>query len=254
MKAQSNIPFPIEPQRWKEGQYVYFFNHMDNGVQEEEKSGSRYEADYTVMDELSLSATLNAITRKQNDPILEQKVVDNIQLNGSDAILATPIYQNKVSTAVFPALPSAGLLTKGSIYSYSNGAVMVVQDHFRTIYAPELTPALFSFYREITEGQPWITGEQVALNATRTYNGKAYRCIQAHQSQETWSPELTLGVLWVEAQTATIPVWKQPTGGQNAYKKGDKVHFPTLSDPVYESLIDANVWSPTVYPAGWRKL
>jgi len=49
-------------------------------------------------------------------------------------------------------------------------------------------------------------------------------------------------------------VWKQPAGGHDAYKKGDKVHFKLITDPVYESLIDANVWSPTTYPAGWKKL
>lgn len=50
------------------------------------------------------------------------------------------------------------------------------------------------------------------------------------------------------------PLWVQPTGAHDAYKKGDRVHFPTINDPVYESLIDANVWSPVVYAAGWRKV
>lgn len=30
------------------------------------------------------------------------------------------------------------------------------------------------------------------------------------------------------------------------------VHYPTATDPVYESLIDANVYSPEAYPQGWR--
>lgn len=44
--------------------------------------------------------------------------------------------------------------------------------------------------------------------------------------------------------------WVQPTGGHDAYKKGDRVSF---EGSVYESLIDANTWSPTAYPDGWRK-
>ena len=48
-----------------------------------------------------------------------------------------------------------------------------------------------------------------------------------------------------------IPVWKQPTGAHDAYQKGDRVHFPAADSPVYESLIDANTWSPTGYPSGW---
>ena len=47
------------------------------------------------------------------------------------------------------------------------------------------------------------------------------------------------------------PVWKQPTGAHDAYQIGDRVHFPDADSPVYESLINANTWSPTAYPAGW---
>ncbi|MGB4092094.1 MAG: hypothetical protein WBK46_09180, partial [Ruminococcus flavefaciens] len=71
------------------------------------------------------------------------------------------------------------------------------------------------------------------------------------------TPDKTLGVLWQEVvSTSEIPVWKQPTGAHDAYKKGDKVHFPTINDPVYESLIDANVWAPLSIGAEhlWKKL
>ena len=43
----------------------------------------------------------------------------------------------------------------------------------------------------------------------------------------------------------------QPTGAADAYSVGDRV---TFEGKVYESTIDANVWSPTGYPAGWRKV
>ena len=43
--------------------------------------------------------------------------------------------------------------------------------------------------------------------------------------------------------------WVQPVGASDAYRKGDRVLF---QGKVYESLIDANVWSPTAYPAGWK--
>ena len=56
-----------------------------------------------------------------------------------------------------------------------------------------------------------------------------------------------------EPEPEEIPVWVQPTGAHDAYQKGDKVHYPGESDPVYESLIDGNVWSPDAYPAGWEK-
>lgn len=45
------------------------------------------------------------------------------------------------------------------------------------------------------------------------------------------------------------PEWKQPTGGHDAYKIGDRV---TYNGKVYESVIDANVWAPDAYPQGWK--
>lgn len=47
------------------------------------------------------------------------------------------------------------------------------------------------------------------------------------------------------------PVWEQPDAS-NAYMIGDRVHYPTIEDAVYESTIDNNVWSPEAYPAGWQ--
>ena len=52
-------------------------------------------------------------------------------------------------------------------------------------------------------------------------------------------------------QPQTVPEWKQPTGGHDAYKKGDRV---TYKGKVYESLIDANVYSPDAYPQGWKEV
>ena len=46
-----------------------------------------------------------------------------------------------------------------------------------------------------------------------------------------------------------IPEWKQPTGSHDAYNLGDQVVF---EDIVYESTINANIWSPTDYPQGWK--
>lgn len=81
------------------------------------------------------------------------------------------------------------------------------------------------------------------------YGEKLYRCVQSHTSQANWTPDVT-PALWTEvAKPGEIPVWKQPTGAQDAYMIGDKVHYPTKDDPVYISTVDNNVWSPDVY--GW---
>ncbi len=56
------------------------------------------------------------------------------------------------------------------------------------------------------------------------------------------------------AKPGEIPVWKQPTGAQDAYNKGDRVWYPAKFTAVYVSLIDANVYSPEAYPAGWKEI
>ena len=82
------------------------------------------------------------------------------------------------------------------------------------------------------------------------YGDKLYKCVQAHTSQEGWEPDVT-PALWTEvAKPGEIPVWRQPTGAQDAYMKGDKVHYPDLEGPVYVSTVDANVWKPGEY--GWE--
>lgn len=45
------------------------------------------------------------------------------------------------------------------------------------------------------------------------------------------------------------PEYVQPTGGHDAYKIGDKI---TYNGKKYECLIDNCVWTPDVYPQGWR--
>ena len=97
----------------------------------------------------------------------------------------------------------------------------------------------------------WAVGTAYVVDQRLRYGGKLYRCVQGHTSQEGWEPDKT-PALWTEvALPGEIPVWKQPTGAQDAYNKGDKVHYPDKDGPVYESLIDANVYSPEAYPAGW---
>ena len=100
----------------------------------------------------------------------------------------------------------------------------------------------------------WKADTAYAVDERVRYGEKLYRCVQAHTSQSDWTPDAT-PALWTEvAKPGEIPVWKQPTGAQDAYNKGDKVHYPDKDGPVYESLMDANVYSPEAYPAGWKEI
>lgn len=96
----------------------------------------------------------------------------------------------------------------------------------------------------------WEVGRAYTAGYRLRYGGKLYRVVQAHTSQADWTPDAVPALFTEIAKPGEIPVWKQPTGAQDAYMTGDKVHYPTESDPVYESIVDNNVWAPGVY--GWQ--
>jgi len=95
-------------------------------------------------------------------------------------------------------------------------------------------------------------GVKYAIDTIVRYANALYRCLQAHTSQEDWTPAAASS-LWVRTANPLdeYPEWIQPTGAHNAYKKGDKV---TFSVKRYISKIDSNIWSPDVYPQGWEEI
>lgn len=99
----------------------------------------------------------------------------------------------------------------------------------------------------------WIEGREYEVGYRVLYEGVLYKCIQGHTSQADWTPDAAPSV-WarmLNPDPEVIPVWEQPDS-TNAYMTGDKVHYPTIGDPVYESTMDNNVYSPEAYPQGWQ--
>ena len=95
----------------------------------------------------------------------------------------------------------------------------------------------------------WESGLSVKVGDRYQYKGDLYKCVQAHTTQDDWTPDKT-PALWTKISLDEWPEWIQPTGAQDAYNKGDKV---TFKEKHYISLIDGNVWSPEAYPAGWEE-
>ena len=95
----------------------------------------------------------------------------------------------------------------------------------------------------------WRTGTAYAVGYRVRYNGVLYRCITAHESQETWTPDVSPS-LWarVLVEDDKILPWEQPDS-TNAYSKGDKV---THKGKVWISCVDNNIWEPGVY--GWAEV
>lgn len=97
----------------------------------------------------------------------------------------------------------------------------------------------------------WQIGMDLVVDQRVSYDEKLYRVVQPHTAQAGWEPDKTPALFTEVAKPGEIPVWKQPTGAQDAYMTGDKVHYPGKDDPVYVSTVDNNVWPPNVY--GWEE-
>ena len=94
----------------------------------------------------------------------------------------------------------------------------------------------------------WIPMIEANVGDTLWYLEIPYRIIQRHYTASHWTPDIA-PALFLEISMEECPPWTQPAGAHDAYNIGDCV---TFEGNEYISLIDANVWSPTVYPAGWE--
>lgn len=92
----------------------------------------------------------------------------------------------------------------------------------------------------------WAAGKAYVVSDRVRYNGKLYKCVQAHTGQADWTPDAA-PALWVAVSVDAWPEWVQPTGAHDAYNTGDKVSY---NGKHYISTIDANTYAPDVY--GWE--
>lgn len=95
----------------------------------------------------------------------------------------------------------------------------------------------------------WQADKAYGLGDLVAYQGALYQVITAHTSQAGWEPPAVPALFKAFTAVGTIAEWVQPAGAHDAYQIGDKVLF---EGSIYESLIDANTWSPTAYPQGWQ--
>ena len=95
----------------------------------------------------------------------------------------------------------------------------------------------------------WRSGTAYTVGYRVRYNGILYRCITAHESQETWTPDVSPS-LWTKVlvEDGKILPWEQHDS-TNAYRKCEKV---THNGQTWISDVDGNVWEPGVY--GWTEV
>lgn len=136
-------------------------------------------------------------------------------------------------------------MTKAELLAVVNARLAEMDTALATLPDENAVDALMLF-------PEWKSKQEYVLDYRLRWGEKLYRVVQPHISQEGWEPDKTPALFTEVAKPGEIPVWKQPTGAQDAYMTGDKVHYPEKNDPVWVSDIDYNVYAPGVY--GWSEV
>ena len=100
----------------------------------------------------------------------------------------------------------------------------------------------------------WAAGLTVKAGDRLYYPGtdRLYKVVSDHTTQADWTPDTAASLYKAIGMTSEgYPEWAQPLGASDAYNTGDIVSY---NGKLYKSTIDANVWAPDAYPAGWKNL
>lgn len=96
----------------------------------------------------------------------------------------------------------------------------------------------------------WQAGKEYVVDQRLYYDGKLWRVLIGHTSQEQWKPDVSPS-LFAEVlipDPSVIPEWVQPSS-TNPYMIGDKVRH---NGHIWISTMDYNVFEPGV--AGWDEV
>ena len=69
----------------------------------------------------------------------------------------------------------------------------------------------------------WAVGIAVAKDSRYQYEGKLYKCVQAHTTQADWQPDLA-PALWVKVSLEEWPEWIQATGSHHTGRLDTRCH------------------------------
>lgn len=96
----------------------------------------------------------------------------------------------------------------------------------------------------------WRSEEEYEVGDRVLYNDVLYKVLQAHISQETWTPDASASLFAkvLIPDSETIYPWEQPDS-TNTYSKDDKV---THNGRTWISIVDNNSWEPGVF--GWEEI
>lgn len=98
-------------------------------------------------------------------------------------------------------------------------------------------------------GKTYPVGHIFKYGANADGETQLYSVLQEHVSKEEWKPNETPSLYKAIGFTDDgVPVWTQPLGATDAYMAGDVVEH---NGAIWVSIIDNNVWEPSVY--GWEQ-
>ncbi len=91
---------------------------------------------------------------------------------------------------------------------------------------------------------PWEVGVDYEIGNLRSYGGELYKCLTAHHSQASWTPDVSPS-LWAKVGNPTEewPEWIQPISAETAYRLNAKVSH---NGKHWISNIDYNTYEPGV--------
>ena len=121
-----------------------------------------------------------------------------------------------------------------------------------TLYADdEAAMQIASIYPVWAADKQYKANDVISYGTNSVGDPQLYLVLQAHKSQSDWLPDATASLYKkMGISESGYPIWTQPLGAVDAYNIGDIVSY---NGKLYKSIINANVWAPDVYPAGWEE-
>ena len=121
-----------------------------------------------------------------------------------------------------------------------------------TLYADdESAMQIASIYPVWAADKQYKANDVISYGTNSVGDPQLYLVLQAHKSQSDWLPDATASLYKkMGISESGYPIWTQPLGAVDAYNIGDIVSY---NGKLYKSIINANVWAPDVYPAGWEE-
>ena len=111
--------------------------------------------------------------------------------------------------------------------------------------------AVSSVFPAYETGKAYKAKQVFSYGTNSVGDPQLYQVLQDHTSAAEWTPDTATSLYKAIGVTSEgYPEWAQPLGASDAYNTGDIVSY---NGKLYKSTIDANVWAPDVYPAGWTE-